>query len=62
MWRPCTNTNSLTAIRPFYRDGTIKLHGPEGFAAYAQGGAILAAEILDACVDLVKPGVTTGSI
>ncbi|MDZ4271258.1 MAG: type I methionyl aminopeptidase, partial [Erythrobacter sp.] len=44
-----------------YRDGTIKLHGPEGFDAMRKAGR-LAAEILDACVDLVRPGVTTGSI
>ncbi|MDP5103848.1 MAG: M24 family metallopeptidase, partial [Erythrobacter sp.] len=44
-----------------YRDGTIKLHGPEGFDAMRKAGA-LAAQILDACADLVKPGVTTGAI
>ncbi|PKP89898.1 MAG: type I methionyl aminopeptidase, partial [Alphaproteobacteria bacterium HGW-Alphaproteobacteria-15] len=38
-----------------YRDGTIKLHGPEGFDAMRKAGR-LAAEILDACVDLVRPG------
>ncbi|MFN4038941.1 MAG: type I methionyl aminopeptidase [Erythrobacter sp.] len=44
-----------------YRDGTIKLHGPEGFAGMRKAGK-LAAEILDACADLVRPGVTTESI
>ncbi|MDP4604904.1 MAG: M24 family metallopeptidase, partial [Erythrobacter sp.] len=44
-----------------YRDGTIKLHGAEGFAAMRKAGA-LAAQILDACAELVRPGVTTESI
>ena len=44
-----------------YRDGSIKLHTPEGFEGMRKAGR-LAAEILDACVELVKPGVTTGSI
>ena len=43
------------------RDGTIKLHGPEGFEGMRRAGR-LAAEILDAMVDLVKPGITTGEI
>jgi len=41
-----------------YRDGTIKLHGPEGFAGMRKAGR-LAAEILDALTPLVRPGVTT---
>ena len=40
------------------RDGTIKLHGPAGFAGMRQAGR-LAAEILDAMVPLVRPGVST---
>ena len=40
------------------RDGTIKLHGPAGFAGMHKAG-LLAAEILDALVPLVRPGVTT---
>jgi methionyl aminopeptidase len=44
-----------------YRDGTIKLHGPEGYGGMRKAGR-LAAEILDACADLVRPGVTTESI
>ena len=44
-----------------YRDGTIKLHGEEGFAGMRRAGA-LAAEILDAMVDHVRPGVTTGEL
>ena len=43
------------------RDGTIKLHGPEGFEGMRRAGR-LAAEILDAMVELVKPGVTTGEL
>jgi methionyl aminopeptidase len=44
-----------------YRDGTIKLHGPDGFEGMRKAGR-LAAEILDAMPELVKPGVTTASI
>jgi len=43
------------------RDGTIKLHGPAGFEGMRRAGR-LAAEILDALTDVVKPGVTTGEI
>ncbi len=43
------------------RDGTIKLHGPEGFEGMRKAGK-LAASILDALVDVVKPGVTTAAI
>lgn len=44
-----------------YRDGTIKLHGPEGFEGMRKAGR-LAAEILDELTEFVKPGVTTGEI
>ena len=40
------------------RDGTIKLHGAEGFAGMRAAGK-LAADILDALVPHVVPGVTT---
>jgi methionyl aminopeptidase len=40
------------------RDGVIKLHGPEGFAGMRAAGR-LAAEILDALVPHVVPGVET---
>jgi methionyl aminopeptidase len=40
------------------RDGTIKLHGDEGFAGMRAAGR-LAAEILDALVPHVVPGVET---
>jgi methionyl aminopeptidase len=43
------------------RDGSIKLHGPEGFAGMRAAGR-LAAEILDALVPHVVPGVTTQEI
>jgi methionyl aminopeptidase len=40
------------------RHGAIKLHGPEGFAGMRAAGR-LAADILDALVPQVVPGVTT---
>ncbi len=43
------------------RDGTIKLHGPGGFAGMRAAGR-LAADILDAMVPLVRPGVSTGEL
>jgi len=43
------------------RDGTIKLHGPEGFAGMRAAGR-LAADTLDALVPHVVPGVTTGEL
>ncbi|MEO5973530.1 MAG: type I methionyl aminopeptidase [Sphingomicrobium sp.] len=43
------------------RDGVIKLHGPAAFAGMRAAGR-LAAEILDALVPHVVPGVTTGEI
>ncbi|HEU5482463.1 MAG TPA: M24 family metallopeptidase, partial [Sphingomicrobium sp.] len=43
------------------RNGVIKLHGPDGFAGMARAGR-LAAEILDALVPHVVPGVTTEEI
>ena len=43
------------------RDGTIKLHGPEAFEGMRRAGR-LAAEILDALVDVVQPGVSTAEI
>lgn len=41
-----------------HRSGAIKLHGPEGFAGMRAAGK-LAAEILDALVPHVVPGVAT---
>ncbi|MBW0145411.1 type I methionyl aminopeptidase [Sphingomicrobium clamense] len=43
------------------KNGVIKLHGPEGFEGMRKAGR-LAAEILDALVDHVVPGVTTGEL
>jgi methionyl aminopeptidase len=43
------------------RDGTIKLHGPEAFEGMRRAGR-LAAEILDALVPMVQPGVSTEEI
>ena len=54
-----TEYQTITADDTVLRDGTIKLHGPEAFEAMRKAGR-LAAEILDALVPLVQPGVTTG--
>jgi methionyl aminopeptidase len=43
------------------RDGTIKLHGPDGFEGMRKAGR-LAAEVLDALIPHVVPGVTTGEL
>jgi len=43
------------------RDGSIKLHGPEGFEGMRKAGR-LAAEILDELASFVQPGVTTGAV
>src|SRR3546814_10296588 len=43
------------------RNGAIKLHGPEGFEGMRAAGR-LAAEILDALVPHIVPGVTTGEL
>ena len=43
------------------RDGTIKLHGPEGFAGMRAAGR-LAAETLDMLAPHVVPGVTTEAL
>jgi len=43
------------------RDGTIKLHDESGFAGMRKAGR-LSAEILDALVPFIQPGVTTGAI
>jgi len=43
------------------RDGTIKLHGPQGFEGMRRAGR-LAAETLDALAPMVVPGVTTAAI
>jgi methionyl aminopeptidase len=43
------------------RDGTIKLHGPEGFEGMRNAGR-LAARILDEIAPMVRPGVSTAEI
>ncbi len=48
------------AERPI-RTHHIKVHGPEGFEGMRRAGR-LAAEILDAIVPHVVPGVTTGEL
>jgi methionyl aminopeptidase len=52
---------TVTQDMPHTRNGTIKLHGAEGFAGMRRAGR-LSAEILDALVDLIAPGVTTEEI
>jgi methionyl aminopeptidase len=53
-----TEYQHVTADMSVYRDGTIKLHGPEGYEGMRKAGR-LAAEILDAMAELVRPGVST---
>ena len=53
-----TQYQHVTEDMSVYRDGTIKLHGPEGFEGMRKAGR-LAAEILDEMADRVQPGVTT---
>ena len=56
-----TEYQTVTGSETVLRDGTIKLHSPEGFEGMRRAGR-LAAEILDAMAELVKPGVTTGEL
>jgi len=56
-----TEYQTITGTEAVLRDGTIKLHGPAGFEGMRKAGR-LAADILDALYDLVKPGVTTGEL
>jgi methionyl aminopeptidase len=56
-----TEYQHVTADMSVYRDGTIKLHGPEGFDGMRKAGR-LAAEILDSLVPLVQPGVSTEAL
>ncbi|MBX7527461.1 type I methionyl aminopeptidase [Qipengyuania vesicularis] len=56
-----TEYQVIDSEQTVYRDGTIKLHGPEGFEGMRKAGR-LAAEILDELTDFVEPGVTTGAI
>nr|WP_137676302.1 type I methionyl aminopeptidase [Parerythrobacter lutipelagi] len=43
------------------RDGTIKLHGPDGYEGMRKAGQ-LAARILDEITPMVQPGVSTGEL
>ena len=52
---------TLTSDQTPVRDGTIKLHGPEGFAGMRAAGRF-AASILDEVAPLVEPGATTAAI
>ena len=52
---------TVTAADTVLRDGTIKLHGPEAFEGMRRAGR-LAADILDALVPMVQPGVTTQAL
>lgn len=56
-----TEYQTVTADTTVYRDGTIKLHGPEGFEGMRKAGR-LAAEILDAMPQYVQPGVSTEEV
>jgi methionyl aminopeptidase len=56
-----TEYQTVTGAETVVRDGTIKLHGPEGFDGMRKAGR-LAAEILDALAPMVQPGVTTAEL
>jgi len=56
-----TQYQHVTSDTSVYRDGTIKLHGPEGFEGMRKAGQ-LAARILDEMAVRVQPGVTTGEL
>jgi methionyl aminopeptidase len=55
------NYQIVTTDTPNARNGAIKLHGPEGFEGMRKAG-LLSAQILDALVPLIAPGVTTEEI
>ena len=54
-------TDYVTADAPLTRTGAIRLHGPQGFAGMRKAGRV-AAEVMDALVPHVVPGVTTAEI
>lgn len=58
---PMVEYQHVTDDMSVYRDGTIKIHGPEGFDGMRKAGR-LAAEILDALYEKVVPGVTTDEL
>jgi methionyl aminopeptidase len=61
MLTPMNLYQTVTDSETVLRDGTIKLHGPAAFEGMRRAGR-LAAEILDALVPMLQPGVTTGAI
>ncbi|HEX4738945.1 MAG TPA: type I methionyl aminopeptidase [Allosphingosinicella sp.] len=56
-----TEYQAITGTEPLSRSGAIKLHGPQGFDGMRRAGRA-AAEVLDALVAHVVPGVTTQEI
>ncbi|MXO58047.1 type I methionyl aminopeptidase [Altererythrobacter salegens] len=56
-----TEYQHITGTETVIRDGTIKLHGPDGFEGMRKAGQ-LAARILDELATFIAPGVTTGQI
>ncbi|MFM2100711.1 MAG: hypothetical protein RLZZ366_2250 [Pseudomonadota bacterium] len=56
-----TDYQTITADTLHTRSGAIKLHGADGFAGMRKAGK-LAAEILDALVPFIVPGISTEDI
>ncbi|MBU2032445.1 MAG: type I methionyl aminopeptidase [Alphaproteobacteria bacterium] len=56
-----TEYQTIDGSETVLRDGTIKLHGEEGFAGMRRAGQ-LAAFILDEIAPMVQPGVSTAAI
>ncbi len=56
-----TQYQTIAAGDAVARTGAIKLYGPDAFDGMRRAGR-LAAEILDALADLIRPGVTTDAI
>ena len=56
-----TEYQIIDGTETVHRDGSIKLHGPEGFEGMRAAGQ-LAARILDEIAPLVVPGVSTGAL
>ncbi|OBX19101.1 type I methionyl aminopeptidase [Erythrobacter sp. QSSC1-22B] len=56
-----TEYQTIDGTETVLRDGTIKLHGEEGYAGMRRAGQ-LAASILDEIAPMVQPGVSTAAI
>ncbi|MEW4448596.1 type I methionyl aminopeptidase [Qipengyuania sp. JC766] len=56
-----TEYQMIDSRETVYRDGTIKLHGEDGFEGMRRAGR-LAASILDDIAPMIEPGVTTAAI